>query len=369
MKTESTGFLFQDRTPNWSFDLGSNTDANPPRRAAFPARLIHYSPCGSLSHRHGGELPYGLFFLPVGNVYTECMDPNEPSSTNPFSPSSGKETPSQAGSKLLSKYSDTDGLLVRNSSAAKPEPQAKAPAIPLQRFQELEQAIRHSPANPEPYVELGQIYLQQERWSDAKRALDAGFQYCPECEPIVLMREDLVLHLAGQHVDEARRRHAQQPSEETKYALEQADINLANERIRVCNDRYHRRPDQKEILITWAVALRQLGRHDEALSKLSDAAQEPSLRARASLQLGMCLQTLDRPLDALAAFRKAALYRSPPPDLAVRNRALELAMHVADENGLIDSARYYAERLHESCDSSQRESVAREMYRLREKDL
>jgi tetratricopeptide (TPR) repeat protein len=300
------------------------------------------------------------------------MEPNDTAITEPFSPAPGQVTPSQAGSKLLAKFSDADGLIVRTAPSTHvdhDEPKSKAPAIPLQRFQELEQSIRHSPANPDPYVELGQIYLSQERWSDAKRVLEAGFQHCSECEAIVLMHEDLVLLLASQHVDEARKKHAQQPSEQSKYDLEQAEVNLANERLRVCSDRYRRRPEEKEILITWAVALRQLGRHSEALDKLAEAAAEPTLRARASLQLGMCFQTLDRPLDALSAFRKAALYRSPPPDVSLRNRALQLAMTVAEENGLIDSARYYAERLLESSDAKDRESVARELYRLREKEL
>lgn len=301
-------------------------------------------------------------------VYTDSMDPNDASQSQPFSPSANQPTPSKAGSRLLAKYADTESLFVRNA-AAPAQPTAKPPAIALQRFQELEQAIRHSPASSEPYVELGQIYLDQNRWSDAKRVLEAGYQHCPECEALVLMREDLILHLASQFVDEARTKHAQQPSDSSKYDLEQAEINLANERIRVCSDRYRRRPEQKDILITWAVALRQLGRHDEAIDMLTEASLEPALRARASLQLGMCLQILDRPLEALAAFRKAALYRSPSPDLNVRNRALELAIAVAEENQLIDSARFYAEQLIATCDPHQRESFSRLLYRLREMEL
>ena len=302
------------------------------------------------------------------DVYTDKMEPNDPSDSQPYSTSASQPTPSQAGSRLLAKYADTEGLFVRNAAASGP-PTTKPPAIALQRFQELEQSIRHAPANSGPYVELGQIYLEQQRYSDAKRVLDAGFQHCPECEALVLMREDLILHLASQYVDEARRQHAQQPSDNSKYDLEQAEINLANERIRVCSDRYRRRPEQKDILITWAVALRQLGRHDEAVDMLTEASREPALRARANLQLGMCFQTLDRPLEALAAFRKAALYRSPAPDLNVRNRALELAIAVAEENQLIDSARYYAEQLVTTCDPHQRESLSRLLYRLREMEL
>jgi tetratricopeptide (TPR) repeat protein len=279
---------------------------------------------------------------------------------------------SAIGSKLLAKYADTDSLFVRNNSI--PTAASKPAAIPLQRFQELEQAIRYAPANPAPYVELGRTYLEQERWQDAKRVLEAGVKYCSEHEPILILHEDLLVHLSAGALEEARKRQAQRPSEENRYAVEQAETDLANRRVSVCADRFARHPDQKELLVPWAVALRQLNRQEEAVAMLQEAAQEPELRARASLQLGMCLQSLDRPLEALAAFRKAALYRSPPPDSMIKTRALELAIAIAEEHQLIDSARFYTEQLLASLDatdrdSSQREQLAANLKRLQETEL
>lgn len=279
---------------------------------------------------------------------------------------------SAIGSKLLAKYADTDSLFVRNNSI--PIAASKPAAIPLQRFQELEQAIRYAPANPAPYVELGRTYLEQERWQDAKRVLEAGVKYCSEHEPILILHEDLLVHLSAGALEEARKRQAQRPSEENRYAVEQAETDLANRRVSVCADRFARHPDQKELLVPWAVALRQLNRQEEAVAMLQEAAQEPELRARASLQLGMCLQSLDRPLEALAAFRKAALYRSPPPDSMIKTRALELAIAIAEEHQLIDSARFYTEQLLASLDatdrdSSQREQLTANLKRLQETEL
>lgn len=251
-------------------------------------------------------------------------------------------TPSQVGNKMLAQFTNTDSLFMRGDTAPPPQ---KVVSIPLEKFQRLEQEIRHAPAVSEPYVELGQIYLQQERWTDARRILDAGLQYCPECEPIVLMREDLILIQAGHLIEQAKNAVAESPSDKTRYDLEQAEINLINERIKVCRDRYARHPDQKEILITWSVALRQIQKQDEAIEKLKEAATDLNLRSRASLQLGMCLQTMDRPLEALSAFRKAALYRSPPPDPKVAQTALELAAKLAEDLGLVDSAIFYLENL------------------------
>jgi uncharacterized protein HemY len=194
------------------------------------------------------------------------MDMNR--STEPNLP----KTTSDSGSapKLLLKFSDTDSLFSRPTIAVAPDRRGQ---IPLQRFQELEQDIRNNPATAEPYVELGQIYVGQERWGDAKRVLESGVVACPDHEPLLVLREDLLLQQANQLLDQAKTIYAQDPTEQHKYDLEQADVNFANERIRVCRDRYRRHPEQKEILITWAIALRQLARIEDAIELLNTASE------------------------------------------------------------------------------------------------
>jgi hypothetical protein len=83
----------------------------------------------------------------------------------------------------------------------------------------------------------------------------------------------------------------------------------------------------------------------------------------------MCLQSLERPLEALSAFRKAALYRSPPPEPLIRTRALELAIAIAQENHLIDSARFYTQQLLECCDPSQKAALQESLKKLEETEL
>jgi len=285
-----------------------------------------------------------------------------PESTNP----APNISPSQVGSKLLSRFADVDALFARPNLTAEP---SKRSSIPLERFQHLEQEIRNAPANSPPYLELGQIYINQERWNDAKRVLETGVQLCPECEPLVVLREELLLHQASELLHLAKTALAQDPSEANKYGLEQAEINYANERIRVCHDRFGRHPGQKEILINWAIGLRQLARFDEAIELLNKAVAEPELRARASLQLGMCYQTLSRPLDALAAFRIASMFRAPPPEPKIRQRALELALELAEENTLIDSARFYAQQLLVGCDPAKQSQIKEKIRQLESLDL
>jgi len=265
------------------------------------------------------------------------------------------------GSELLSRFVDIDALFSRPSIVPV---QSRIGAIPLERFQHLEQQIRNSPASSEPYVELGQIYIHQERWSDAKRVLETGVQLCPENESLVLLREELLLHQANKSYAQAKSNFTQDPSDDNRYALKQAEINNANERIRVCRDRFGRHPEHKDVLITWAIALRQMSRCDEAVELLLRAASDLELRSRASLQLGMCYQTLKRPLDALSAFRKAALYRLPPPEPKIRQRALELAIDLAEQTLLIDSARFYAQQLLLDCEPAKRKPLEQKLRQL-----
>ena len=47
------------------------------------------------------------------------------------------------------------------------------PAVALERFQTLERVLRENPLTVDPYLELARIYLQRNRWNDAKRKMRA----------------------------------------------------------------------------------------------------------------------------------------------------------------------------------------------------
>ncbi len=217
--------------------------------------------------------------------------------------------------------------------------------ITLLAHQELEQMIRNSPADPAPYFQLAKIYQGQHRWKDTLRVLDAGVQHNPEYEALVLLREDLILQAAEQTTEDARQANANDPSQEAKLHWERCETNLANERIQFCRSRLKRHPEQQELLVIWAEALKALGHSEEAIPFLEKAAQLPSLRARACFELGQCQQQLGRTLDALSSYRKAAMFRAPPPDRRLRAQALMMAFELADRLRMIDSAIRYAEML------------------------
>jgi tetratricopeptide (TPR) repeat protein len=252
--------------------------------------------------------------------------------------------------RALARYQAVDGLLLRPKlgsidAALDIGAGTAGPRIALLAHQELEQLLRNSPADPLPYLQLAKIYQSQHRWKDTLRVLDAGVQHNPDYEPLILLREDLVLQAAEQAVDDARDRNTRDPSKETQLALERCETNLANERVQFCQKRFKRHPDQRELLVIWAGALKDLSRAEEAIPLLEQAAQYPPLRARAFYDLGLCQQQLSRPIEALSGYRKAAFFRAPPPDPRLRVQALMQAFELSDRLGMVDAAIRYAELL------------------------
>ena len=271
------------------------------------------------------------------------------------SPTNEHANSGSASESMLSRLLSVDELLIRptaeqaeESLFEPPKSANSSPRISLERFQELEQCIRNSPADPAPYLELAQIYIQQERWKDARRVLDQGCNHNPEHEELLVLREETMLQGSHRELDAARRYLRQNRSVENEQHLSRCEIDLANLRYAVCESRLARHPNQKELNIPCAIALRQLGRMDEAIDRLKAAQAEPSLRARASLQLGMCYQQTGQVLEALSAYRRAALFRAPPPATDIRQRALQLAAELSEEHGMVHAAIQYLQALLET---------------------
>jgi len=255
--------------------------------------------------------------------------------------------------QALARFQSVDHLVLRpkladiNTKLNGPAEQT-ASRISLLDYQELEQKIKNSPADPMPYIQLAQIYDGQLRAKDTMRVLNAGVQHNPDYEPLVVFREELVLRAAQQTVQESWRIYQQDKSEDNKLEWLRAQTNLANEQIAFCQARYLRHPDLKELLVPWAGALRSLERIEEALELLKPTVEVPELRASAALELGLCFEASSQPLEALGAYRMAALFRDPSPSMDIRIASLRRALQLADKLNMIDAAKRYAKLLIDS---------------------
>ncbi len=65
------------------------------------------------------------------------------------------------------------------------------------------------------------------------------------------------------------------------------------------------------------------------------------------MKIGELHQSAGRVIEALSAYRTAALFRSPPPSDAIKLAALSRAAELAFENKMLDSARRYVAMVRE----------------------
>lgn len=217
----------------------------------------------------------------------------------------------------------------------------------LERFQELEQTLRNNPVMADPYLELARIYLHQERWSDAKRVLDRAAELFSSDESVLYLREDAQLARSLQLMSYAEIDHQRTPSEMTEKELQRTRLDLNAMRERVCRARLARHPEQLELTIPLAEALEGLDRSEEAIDYLQKATHDPELRASASLKLGEILERAGRAPEALSAYRRAALFRIPPPSAAIQVAALGRAAELALKHRMLDASQRYVGMLRE----------------------
>jgi len=284
-----------------------------------------------------------------------------------------RDKPNEGVQQALARFQSVDHLFVRPkladiNDALNGPAGPNATRISLLDYQELEQKIKNYPADPIPYMQLAEIYDRMLRSKDTMRVLNAGVQQNPEYEPLVVFREELVLRAAQQSLQETWRIYLQDKSDENELDWQRAQANLANEQIAFCQARYTRHPEQKELLVPWAAALRSLGRIEDALQLLKQSLEIPSLRAPSALELGQCYELSSQPLEAFAAYRTAALFRDPPPSMSVRTDALRKALRLAEKLNMIDSAKRYAKFLLE-CKVEDSAAIQQQLDHLQRKML
>ncbi len=220
-------------------------------------------------------------------------------------------------------------------------------SVALERFQTLEHAIRENPLTAQPYLELARIYLQRNRWSDAKRVLESACQRFPDDEEVCFLYEEAQLSRSLQLHWEAQAAHRDEPTRLTQESLDRSSLELNSLRERICRARLLRLPEQLELQLPLAAALTNLSRPEEAVASLQIALLQPKLRSAAAWQLGQLYESLQRIPEALSAYRRCALFRVPPPTAEMKRRALTAAADLAERSGLIDSARRYVALLAE----------------------
>ncbi len=236
-------------------------------------------------------------------------------------------------------------LIIRSKPEDQAEAKPQGPQIPLERYQELERTIRDTPLYVDPYFELCNIYMGAKRWADARRVMEIAVGRFPEDHQAAFLYEEAQLARSLELAQKAEQEHTTDPTQLTLEAVHRSKLELNVLREKVYRKRLERDPSQVELLIPLADALDRLDQREEAIKTLRIASQEPRLRAEASLQLGRMLERSMRVVDALSAYRRAALFRVPQPSTETKYAALLAAADLSLRSGMIDSSRRYLQML------------------------
>lgn len=237
-------------------------------------------------------------------------------------------------------------LIIRTTAEDQSESKpSAAPPVALERFQELERALRDVPLYVDPYFELAEIYTKSNRWSDARRVLEIAVTRFPDDSKAAFLYEESQLSRSLELANKADEEHRAEPTQLTLANVQRCQTELNVLRERIYRARLTRNPEKIDLMIPLADALDRLDQRDEAITCLRTASEHPQLRAVASLQLGKMLERAQRIPEALSAYRRAALFRVPPPSSETKYAALFAASDLALRSGLVDSGRRYLEML------------------------
>jgi tetratricopeptide (TPR) repeat protein len=184
---------------------------------------------------------------------------------------------------------------------------------------------------------------------------------------VLHLREEAQLARSLQLLSYAEAEYKRAGNELSEKELERARLDLNAVREKVCRARLARHPEQLELTIPLAEALEGLDRSEEAIEYLQKAALDPDLRAAASLKLGNIFEKAGRVTDALSAYRRAVLFRIPPPSEPVKLAALGHAAELSLSHRMLDSAARYVAMLRELEPQSLRwTQMAQEIQELEE---
>jgi tetratricopeptide (TPR) repeat protein len=209
----------------------------------------------------------------------------------------------------------------------------------------LEQVLKNGTADPDPYIELSEIYQREDRLPLAIRVLERAVEILPDDPRIVWEYEEARLKRSYQRLQDADRLATQRGDPASLEELERCQIEWANRRLEVSRARLQRNPSEHHLCLVMAAALRELGRSSEAVVALEPALADPREGPMAWLRRGECLEDLHRPLDALVAYRAAGMRRAVSIPVPTRIDALRLAVSLATRLGLAASAARYLSAL------------------------
>ena len=222
------------------------------------------------------------------------------------------------------------------------------PKVKLERRQELEHRLRISPSDRDAFLELGRIYLSENRPLEAGRILKQAREIFPEDAEILWTHEESVLARSLQQYRQVSELAHRLTTPETERELERSRSDWARRRIDICRARLKRDPSLARLRVILAEALYDAGQYEEAIEELRMVLDDDDLSSQAYLQIGRSLIAMGRDAEAMPHFRAAALRRSVAAPARIRLAALRLLVDTAQRIGVPLTLERYRKRLQEA---------------------
>lgn len=219
--------------------------------------------------------------------------------------------------------------------------EAPPPAVNLQRQQELERYLKPRPADVGAYLELAEIYRQQDRPLEARRTLKKGLEIHPDDANLLWQFEEACLAQSIHQLREVTELTKRLGTGEAQRELERSQADWACRRVDVCRARLKRDPENMQLRVVLAEALKDMGLFEAAIETAEVVAGHDTLAPTAFLIRGQCYQALGEPMKALPLYRAAAMRRATPAPPRTRVLAMRAAVVLAEQQGLPLSLQRY----------------------------
>lgn len=171
--------------------------------------------------------------------------------------------------------------------------------------QQLERKIAKEPSNISLYLELADLLVKEERFTDAeavlKRALDASGRSLEVQEYL----EDVELRHARHQVLIAEKRAKAESTDEAIELYNQMRNELNNKELEIYRNRSERYPGNLGHKFELGLRLQRAKNYQEAIRVLQEARGDPKRKGRVLFYLGVCFEAIKQPKLALNHYEEA----------------------------------------------------------------
>ncbi len=249
---------------------------------------------------------------------------------------------SEVGHQSETKVADTHFNTTPSATATVNE------SLSIERRQYLEHHLKSRPTDLDAYLELAQLYRDDNRPADARRVLKLATQVFPENPTVLWELEEAVLARSLQQYREVLEIAKRLETPELDREIERSENDWACRRIEVCESRLKRDPKMHDLRLAMGEAFFDVGRFQEAIESVQSLEHEDSFSASAWFLKGRCLLEIGKNQEAMAALRAVALRRAVPAPIKLKTAALKLLCVTAERLGVPRSLELYRQQLKSS---------------------